>query len=93
MICCGAGGVLLHELNNSGRHRLTSTGIILDCFTIFPLVVFALLAQLLLSPLLFGHHCAITGVIRAQCGDQSCLLRQRFFLLCNLLACQIQSVR
>ena len=56
---------------------------------IFPLVVFALLAQLLLSPLLFGHHCAITGVIRAQCGDQSCLLRQRLLLFCSLLACQL----
>ncbi|CUY32964.1 Uncharacterised protein [Serratia marcescens] len=92
----GTGGFCVcsaQEVKNSGRSSAAATLVILDCFTIFPLVVCALLAQLLLSPLLFGHYCAITGVIRAQCGDQSCLLRQRLFLLCSLLACQLQPVR
>ncbi|VTP62141.1 Uncharacterised protein [Serratia rubidaea] len=45
----------------------------------------ALLAQMLLSLLLFRHQCTITGVIRAHCCEQFGLLRQRLFLLFSLL--------
>ena len=65
----GAGGCGIRsaqDAKNSTGSGTAGTLIIFDSFTVFPLIDFAPAAQLLLSPLLFCHQCAIAGVIRAQ---------------------------
>ncbi|VDZ64792.1 Uncharacterised protein [Serratia odorifera] len=92
----GSGGIGIRsaqEAKNSTRSSAAGAFIIFDSIPVFPLVVFTLLAQLLLSALLFSHHCAITGVIRAQCDNQPGLLRQCLLLLGRLLPRQFQSMR
>ncbi|CVD57787.1 Uncharacterised protein [Serratia marcescens] len=42
--CWGTGGVLLQELNHSGRHRTIPTFTAFKCITQFPLVDFLALA-------------------------------------------------
>ena len=66
----GGGGVRsAQEAKNSTVSTAAGALVIFNGILIFLWYFSRLLAQLLLSPLLFGHHCAITGVIRAQCGD------------------------
>ncbi|VDZ64147.1 Uncharacterised protein [Serratia odorifera] len=78
------------EVKHTTRSITAAALIIFDGILVFPLVNFAPLAQLLLSLLLFGHQLAVTGVLFLHGGDQSGLLRQRFFLFCYLLPCQFQ---
>lgn len=68
-IYCGAGDILLQELNNSIMHPLSNTGIIFDSFMVFPLKNFVLLTQLLFTLLLCSHQCTLLSVLHLQYGD------------------------